>query len=277
MKKKLLSLAMLGALSALSGNVLAEEAAAPAAAEPASPHTFSYNLGLFSQYIWRGMTQTDEELALQGGIDYAHSSGFYAGAWASNVSWTTDTPASMPAYEPFMDSGSLELDLYAGYAGTFGKSDFGYNVGLLQYVYPGTTNSNYVGTKEAPNTNATELYGALSYKWANVKASYTLSDEAWGFDNADGTWYIEANADIPIGESGYTINLHVGDFQFDGKSFGVDNDNYDYTDWKVGVTKAWSNGVKLGAYYTDNNADHSFWLLKEQTDGQFTVFVQKIF
>lgn len=267
MKKKLISLAVLGAFAALSGVAMAEDAPAaapaPAAAEPASPHTVSYNIGLFSQYVWRGMTQTDESLSLQGGIDYAHSSGLYAGAWASNVSWTTD--------QGYMDSGSLELDLYGGYAGTFGKTDFGYNVGILQYVYPGDN------TKGAPETDATELYGGLSYKWANVKASYVVSDEAWGFANADGTWYLEANADIPIGESGYTINLHVGDFQFDGKTAGVKNDKYDYTDWKVGVTKAWNNGVKLGAYYTDNNADHDYWLWKSQTDGQFTVFVQKLF
>ena len=272
MNRKLLSLAVLGALSSLPGLAMADEApAAPAAAaaEPASPHTVTYNVGLFSQYVWRGMTQTDEEPALQGGVDYSHSSGFYAGAWASNVSWTTD--------QGYMDSGSLEIDLYGGYAGTFGKSDFGYNVGLLQYLYPGTTNHNYSGTQSAPNTNATELYGALNYKWANVKASYTLSDEAWGFDNADGTWYVEANADIPIGESGYTINLHVGDFQFDGKSFGVKNSHYDYTDWKVGVTKAWANGVKAGAAYTDNDANDKYWLWKEQTQGEFTAFVQKVF
>lgn len=264
MQKKLISLAVLGAFATLSGVVMAEEApAAAAAAAPASPHTVSYNIGLFSQYIWRGMTQTDESLSLQGGVDYAHSSGLYAGAWASNVSWTTD--------QGYMDSGSLELDLYAGYANTFGNTGIGYNVGVLQYLYPGDN------TDGLPETDATEVYGGLSYKWANVKASYTASDEAWGFDNSDGTWYLEANADIPIGESGYTINLHVGDFQFDGKTAGVNNDKYDYTDWKVGVTKAWDNGVKLGAYYTDNDADHSYWLWKSQTEGQFTVFVQKIF
>lgn len=281
MRKTAMTLALMG-IGLLPAMAMAEEAApaaAPAAAgAPASPHTVSYNLGLFSQYVWRGMTQTDEELALQGGIDYAHSSGFYAGAWASNVSWTTDEPNSNPAYVPFMKSNSLELDLYAGFASTFGDTGIGYNVGLLQYVYPGTTQDNYFGTKEAPDTDATEIYGALSYKWANVKASYTVSDEAWGFDDAEGTIYYEANADIPIGESGFTVNLHVGSFKFDGESFGVvDNDEYDYEDWKVGVTKAWDNGVKVGAAYTDNNADDDWWLLKEQTEEQFTVFVQKVF
>src|SRR5262245_2069147 len=63
------------------------------AAEPASPHTITGNVGLFSQYIFRGLTQTNEELALQGGFDYAHSGGFYAGTWGSNVSVLRDSGA----------------------------------------------------------------------------------------------------------------------------------------------------------------------------------------
>lgn len=269
MNRKLISLAVIGALSALSGAALAEEAApapavAPAAAaEPASPHTIAYNVGLFSQYVWRGMTQTDENVALQGGVDYAHASGFYLGAWASNVSWTTD-------YD-YMKSNSLELDLYGGYANTIGDTGIGYNVGVLQYLYPGT------GIDSVPDTDATEIYAALSYKWANAKYSYTVSDEAWGFDDAQGTGYLEANADIPIGESGFTVNLHVGTFMFDGDTGGYNNDNYDYTDYKAGVTKAWSNGIKVGGYYTDNDADKKDWLHEELTDGQFVAFVQKVF
>lgn len=256
MQKGLVMAAVLGLGSALPATSMAEEAVAPE-----SPHSFSGNLGLFSQYIWRGMTQTDEELALQGGVDYAHASGLYAGAWASNVSWTTDLG--------YMDSNSLELDLYAGFAGSIGKTGLGYNVGLLQYLYPGT------GAAGQPDTDATEIYGGLSYNWFNVKASYTVSDEAWGFDDASGTVYYEANADIPLGENGLHLNLHVGSFHFDGETGSVDNNEYDYEDWKIGITKAWDNGVKLGAYWTDNNADN-VWA-QEMRDGQFTVFVQKLF
>ena len=260
MQKTVLFPALLGACLALPGVALAEDAAAAA---PASPHTVTYNIGLFSQYILRGMTQTDESPALQGGVDYSHSSGLYAGAWASNVSWTTDTNV--------MDSGSLEIDLYGGYASTFGKSDFGYNVGVLQYYYPGDN------ARGAAETDATELYGALSWKWANVKASYVASDEAWGVYDAQGTWYTEANADVPIGDSGYTVNLHAGRFMFDGSVGGFSNTHYNYNDWKIGVTKAWDNGVKVGAAWTDNDADGKYWTWKSQTEGQFTVFVQKVF
>jgi uncharacterized protein (TIGR02001 family) len=265
MRKSLLLAALLGAGFVTPGMALADDAApaAAAAAAPASPHTVTYNVGLFSQYIWRGMTQTDESLALQGGVDYAHSSGLYAGAWASNVSWTTD--------QGYMDSGSLELDLYGGYANTFGQSDFGYNVGVLQYLYPGDN------ARHMAETDATELYGALTWKWANVKASYVASDEAWGFADARGTWYTEANADIPVGDSGFTINLHAGRFMFDGSVGGFSKHHYNYNDWKVGVTKAWDNGIKVGAAYTDNDAESKYWTWKSQTQGQLTVFVQKVF
>ena len=97
MRKSLLSLAVLSALS-IPTAVFAEAAAAPAAAAPA--YTIGYNVGLYSQYVFRGLTQTSEKPAIQGGVDYSHASGFYAGAWASNVSWLEDGG--------YYDSSSLE-------------------------------------------------------------------------------------------------------------------------------------------------------------------------
>ena len=80
-KKTLLASAVAGTL-AMPGAVLASE--------PASPHTLTGNVGLFSQYVFRGLSQTNEKPALQGGLDYSHASGFYAGVWGSNVSWISD-------------------------------------------------------------------------------------------------------------------------------------------------------------------------------------------
>lgn len=243
-------------------------ATAPAAAEPASPHTFTYNVGLFSQYIFRGLTQTGEELALQGGVDYSHSSGFYAGAWASNISWLEDAAV--------YDNSSLELDIYGGYRNTFGDTGIGYDVGVLQYIYPGDKKSSAIDDAET-----TELYAALSYKWLSGKFSYIVSDAAWGTKDGRGTWYAEANANIPIGDTGITANLHVGRQEFDGTSPAGDNDKlYSYTDWKIGLTKSWSNGVNIGGYYTDTNAKKVNWTDSSGQflgDGQFTVFVQKTF
>lgn len=267
MNKKLITLLVLGTLS---NAAFAEEAVpAAAAAEPASPHTFAYNIGLYSQYIFRGLTQTGEEPAIQGGVDYSHASGFYLGAWASNISWLEDGGV--------YDNSSIEIDVYGGYRNTIGETGIGYDVGLLQYIYPGDR----VPGAAIDDAETTELYGALSWKWLQGKFSYVVSDDAWGTIDGQGTWYAEANANIPVGETGFTVNLHVGRQEFDGESApGVSNDDlYTYTDWKLGVTKSFSNGVNVGGYYTDTNAKEANWIYAGESIAkeQFTVFVQKVF
>ncbi len=264
MRKSLLSLAVLSALS-IPTAVFAEEAAAPAAA-PAPAYTISYNVGLYSQYVFRGLTQTSEKPAIQGGVDYAHASGFYAGAWASNISWLED----MPAYQ----NSSLELDIYGGYANTIGSTGLGYNVGVLQYIYPGNKNA---GVKAAETT---EVYGALSYKWLQAKMSVVASNGAFTSDKADGTYYAELNANYPIGETGVTVNAHVGRQEYTGHTGATDNDIYSYTDWKLGATKAFSNGVNVGGYYTDTNgkdAGYAAYQGGNIAKSTFTAFVQKTF
>lgn len=276
MRKSLLLAAVIGTFAA-SNVALAEDApathahpedkgTAPAtasAAEPTSAHTFSYNLGLYSQYIFRGLAQTGEEAALQGGVDYSHSSGFYAGAWASNISWLEDAEA--------YDNSSLEVDVYGGYAAEIGETGISYDIGLLQYLYPGDKKS---GVKAAETT---EIYGSLGYSYFTGKVSVVVSDGAFGFDNADGTAYYELNAEYPIGETGYTIIGHVGYQDFSGK----DNSDFDYTDYKLGATKSWDNGVNVGGYYTavDVKSNAAFTDASGQniSKDQFTFFVQKTF
>ena len=95
---------------------------------PESPHTFTGNVGLFNQYIFRGLTQTDGKPALQGGFDYVHASGFYAGVWGSNISWMTDASYAGGSY-------AIELGTYLGFKMPVG--DFTFDVGFLRYNYPG--------------------------------------------------------------------------------------------------------------------------------------------
>lgn len=268
MRKSLLSLAVLGAI-AMPTLSYAEEAA-PAA--PASPHTFSYNIGLFNQYIFRGLTQTNRKPAVQGGVDYSHASGLYAGAWASNISWLSDGGN--------YQSSGLELDVYGGYRNTIGSSGIGYDVGLLNYIYPGNKTSTGATNTGFDNPYTLEAYGALSYKWLQAKLSYALTNDVFGTTNADNTYYAELNANIPIGETGLTANLHVARQHFGGTSPGVDNNAlYSYTDYKIGATKSWSNGVNVGAYYSDTNAKAAgyTYLGRNIGDNTFTVFVQKTF
>ena len=81
-----------------------------------------------SDYAYRGWSQTDERPALQGGFDYAHDSGLYAGVWGSNVSWRPDASPNVS------NSPSSTLRRLQGTVGAIG-----YDVGLLQYYYPGST------------------------------------------------------------------------------------------------------------------------------------------
>ena len=277
MRKSLLLTAVLGALAmpALSFAEDAAAPAAPAAAEPASPNTFTYNIGLYSQYVFRGLTQTAQRPAIQGGADYSHSSGLYAGTWASNINWLEDGGN--------WHSGSMEWDIYGGFRNTIGSTGIGYDVGLLNYVYPGTKTAAAKGTNFV-DPYTLELYAALSYQWLQAKISYSATD-TFGVKNSDGTYYAELNANYPIGDTGYTVMGHVGRQEFDGKSNTVvtgsaDNDKlYSYTDYKLGASKTWANGVVLGGYYTATTArDVGYTINKHNIgDDQFTVFVQKTF
>ena len=74
---------------------------------PTTP--FTANVGVVSDYLFRGISQTKGAPAIQGGFDYSHSSGLYAGTWLSSVSWYSDTVAGA--------SKSVEFDVYGGYKG----------------------------------------------------------------------------------------------------------------------------------------------------------------
>jgi len=259
MRKSLLAVALLSAFGASVAS--AEEAAAPAA-----PYTIAYNVGLYSQYIFRGLTQTQGKPAVQGGVDFTHTSGFYLGSWASNVSWLEDG-----GYKS--DSSSLELDLYGGYRGNL--KEVTYDIGLLQYVYPGTTAPGKV------NAETTELYGSLSYKWLTAKLSVAVSDKVFANTDATGTYYADITANYPVSDS-ITAVAHVGRQEYSGSPGGVSNDVYSYTDWKLGLSKTFANSVTVGAYYTDTNAKEAGYGNGAYKGGNIatatgTVFVQKTF
>ncbi|MCK2096194.1 TorF family putative porin [Thauera aromatica] len=191
---------------------------------------FSANIALVSDYAFRGISQTDERPALQGGFDYAHASGFYAGVWGSNVSWLADAADDV--------SNSLEVDLYAGYAGEAGA--IGYDIGLLQYYYPGSYGASYRAGAEKPHT--LEAYLGLSWEFLSFKYSHSLTD-LFGYTDSDGSQYYELGAEHDLG-NGFTLTAHAGYSDIRGQ------DNY--TDWKVGVNKEYG-GFDFGLHYVDTD------------------------
>jgi len=280
------TLAALAVTALFSGAALAQTpapapaAAAPAAAEPAKPEpdfTFTGNVGLFSQYVFRGVSQTNEKPAVQGGFDLAHKSGLYLGTWASNVSWLSDSTAGAPSGQTV--SNSMEWDFYGGYKGTFAE-DFGYDIGLLYYWYPGSYPPNYT----TPNT--TEVYAALSWKFLSLKYSYGLNNQTFGIPQSRGSSYLDFTASYDVVEKvndaigKVTVFGHYGYQWYQGtQNSGFNNDNLSYGYWKVGASTE-IYGLTVGIYGTGTNAKSQYYTNtygKNLADNQFVGYIQKTF
>ncbi len=174
--------------------LLATSSAAFAQTAPAAPEsTLGYNVGVVSEYRYRGLGQTRGDAALQGGVDYAHSNGFYAGAWGSTIKWIKDSGAT---------KGSEELDLYGGYK--FEAAGLGYDVGFLRYEYL----SNTLKDTGISNANTNEVYGSVTAGPATLKYSYSLSD-LFGTMNSKGSTYWDLSATFDLG-NGYSLVPHAG-------------------------------------------------------------------
>ncbi|MCW8889543.1 MAG: TorF family putative porin [Sedimenticola sp.] len=134
----------------------------------------SANIAFTSDYIWRGTSQTDNGIAIQGGLDYAHESGFYLGVWGSNVD--------------FNDNANVEIDLYGGYSNEL-SNGLSYDVGVIHYDYPGQGSSDF-----------NEIYLGIGYSFISAKVSYDPEHE---------NTYWEAGADFELPE-GFGLGLHIG-------------------------------------------------------------------
>ncbi len=279
--RKLLIVSVVSAVFSLPVTVSAQTA--PAAA-PASPHTVTGNLSLASQYIFRGLSQTNGDPALQGGMDYSHASGFYAGTWLSNISWFTGqnantkaapvslaSPGSVGApYTPNQsNAASLEWDFYGGFKSSFGGGDWNYDVGVIQYYYPGRYDN--LGAYRKPDT--TEVYGAIGYKWVTLKYSKGISNHTFGVNEGRGGDYLDLSATVPLGESGFNLLAHVGKQNYPGNAnagywgaSGGNNNFFDYTDYKLGVTKEYLGFTYALAWTRADTKDAA-------PDGQTTAYL----
>ncbi len=160
--------------SALAAGLLA---AGAASAELAG------NIGVTSNYMWRGTTQTNGDSAIQGGIDYTHSSGAYAGVWTSNTAF-----------------GSPEMDYYLGYGNK--AAGIGYDISVIDYTYPQTDNLDWL-----------ELDLGLSYKAASLSLGYT--DDVFGTSTK--ALYTSLGYDIPLKDD-VTLGLVAGYYKFDDEA-----------------------------------------------------------
>jgi uncharacterized protein (TIGR02001 family) len=198
------------------------------------------NAGLFTDYRFRGISQTNKNPAFQGGFDFSHKSGFYLGNWNSNVD------AGM------YNGGNLEMDFYGGFKGAFDA--FSYDVGVLYYYYPG---SGVAGSTKIDNT---ELYVSGGWGPFSLKYSYAVSD-FFSATDSKGAYYVDGTITYPftkefslIGHVGYQGGLKNGARVTE---IGGTTPQDSITDWKLGVTydlKGWL----LGASYIGTNRDLTF-------------------
>jgi uncharacterized protein (TIGR02001 family) len=215
--------------------LLATSSAAFAQTAPAAPEVpeVTYNVGVVSQYRYRGIAQTKGDAALQGGADYANANGFYAGAWGSTIKWIKEAGSDA--------KGPVELDLYGGYK--FEAAGIAYDVGYLRYEYVNNTYSKTGGV----NANTDEVYGAATYGVVTGKYSYAFSD-LFGTANSKGSAYWDLSANFDLG-NGYTLTPHAG-------RQVIKNSVNSYTDVALTLGKDLGDGLSASVAAISTNAKH---------------------
>lgn len=247
MQKTLLALA--AALAATAVPTLAQAAdAAPAAPAAAS---VAYNVGVVTDYRYRGISQSRLKPALQGGVDYTNPNGVYLGTWLSTISWIKDAGTIAGG-----DAGKTpaEWDWYGGYKGELSK-DVSYDVGGLYYLYTGNKIANIGGA----NANTFEVYGAITAGVFTAKYSHSLTN-TFGFANSKNSGYLDLSATFDLG-NGLSVAPHVGHqsiAKFNAAS---------YNDYSVTVAKDFGNGLTVTGALVGTDADKTGYVTPA---GKFT-------
>ena len=246
---------LLGALAAaLPALAIAQQAALTPQVPPPAPAldwTQTGNVMLLSDYVFRGVTQTQGKPAVQATLDFVHASGAYLGVFGSSV--------SNAAYN---NGSGVEIDLYGGYRYPLDETS-NIDAGLVTYWYPGahyqagTENINYhtQDVKLGWNKGSFNVYGWLtvSKRWFG----YAVEPYSGAVVNSRGATYLEANWNPEI-SPGLVANLHIGHQRI--RHLGV----YDFSDVKVGVTQTWGSWALSGAaIYNDGkvrDGDLPLWI-----------------
>jgi uncharacterized protein (TIGR02001 family) len=200
----------------------------------------STNLGAVSDYRFRGISQTQNAPAVQGGIDYTNANGFYAGNWNSSVTSLVYT-----------NGAGLESDLYAGYKKEFGGITF--DVGSYNYIY------SRAATASGAKFDTNEVYISAARGPIAIKASQSLGDY-FGTANSQGSRYYQADVAYPVAPK-WTVNAHAG------MTTVANNSTLNYNDYNVGATYDLS-GWAISAKYHMNSALGSGVLGANTVNGQ---------
>jgi uncharacterized protein (TIGR02001 family) len=223
----------------LLATALAATLLAPTAALAADT-TLAFNIGAVSDYRYRGVSQTQGEPAIQGGIDLGLPYGFYVGAWASSIKWI----------DAFGGDANVELDFYGGWKGEVGAG-LTLDVGALRYQYPNAVTPEFEASG-FDNPNTTELYAGLSYAMFTLKYSHSVTN-LFGTIDSKGSSYLDASAAFDVYD-GWMLAPHVGHQAI--KNSG----DFSYTDYSLTVSKDFSGLVpSLAVVGTDADKNLYTW------------------
>ena len=195
----------------------------------------SGNVAITTDYRFRGISQSDESPAVQGGFDIAWDAGIYVGTWASSVDFDTNGSG----YD-----GSLELDYYVGWASDI-NDNVGIDVGYMYYSYPGDNGAD--GDYQEVYLKANLWDGSIGVVYSDDYYAETGS-----------FYYLNGDYSFGQGET-FSLDLHVGygDVDQDGGFFATDTDSY--FDYSAGISASWLSVDWSVAYIgTDLDKDDVF-------------------
>jgi len=175
------------------------------------PGSFEGNVSITTDYVFRGISQSQEKPALQAGVKWTHDAGFYVGFWGSSVDYADG------------DESSTEMDAFIGYSQTI--DNFTYDIGFIHYFYP--------GTNRHLNYDFSEVSLALAYDFNHfvLGASVNYSPQYWG--NSGEAFYTAGTINVPV-KYGIALDAGIGHQTMQTPSgYGIGND---YTDWHVGLS-----------------------------------------
>ena len=234
MKLKKLSMLCLAASALTTTSAMAWESAD-------GQFSTSASVAMSSDYVWRCYSQTDNEPAISGSFDLGHSSGLYAGTWASNVD--------------FGDETCMEIDIYAGFASEIGDTGISYDVGILRYIYP----------DEDYDWN--EVYLSLGFGPFSVSVAH--SGDVYGSDE-NGTYYSAGfDYDLPMN---IALSTGIGYYDYDDDVFGASEDSA--TDYRIGLSTELV-GFGWDLTYTDSDSDGEDLYGGNIADGRLIFTVSK--
>jgi len=225
----------------IAGGLIAASATPLAAAESSIPGTFSANVGFVSEYFFRGLSQTDDAPAIQGGFDYevevAEPTSFYAGVWGSNVDFNEASG---------VDGATMEMDLYGGLKGMIGDTGLSWDLGLIYYMYPGAdSNLNY---------DFLEVAGAIGYDFGPAAVTASLNYSPENFGDSGEALYAKFAVDVPVPSvenlsfSAYIAHQSIKD----ETAFG----SPDYVEWNIAANYSIA-GFDLSLAYSDTDISPS--------------------